>query len=62
MNPFFAFVMTMGEAFLTLIFARFSYRMVKKGIARIRHPGGGFPGHPGEGRGPITKSAPGAAD
>jgi HAE1 family hydrophobic/amphiphilic exporter-1 len=41
MNPAFAFVMTLGEAFLTLIMVRFAYRLVMKGVARVR------------GRGPI---------
>ncbi|HSW82457.1 MAG TPA: efflux RND transporter permease subunit, partial [Usitatibacter sp.] len=36
MNPAFAFILTLGEAFLTLIFARFIYRLVMKGVARIR--------------------------
>jgi HAE1 family hydrophobic/amphiphilic exporter-1 len=51
MNPFFAFVMTMGEAFLTIIFARFLYRMVKKGFARVSGRGGA-----------KIAPAPGAAD
>jgi hypothetical protein len=36
MNPAFAFILTLGEAFLTLILVRFVYRLVMKGVARIR--------------------------
>ena len=36
MNPAFAFILTLAEAFLTLIFVRFIYRLVMKGVARIR--------------------------
>jgi HAE1 family hydrophobic/amphiphilic exporter-1 len=39
MNPAFAFILTLGEAFLTLIFVRFIYRLVMKGVARIRGRG-----------------------
>jgi HAE1 family hydrophobic/amphiphilic exporter-1 len=38
-NPAFAFVTTFVEALLTLVLVRFCYRMVKKGIARMRGRG-----------------------
>jgi len=39
MNPAFAFILTLGEAFLTLILVRFVYRLVMKGVARLRGRG-----------------------
>jgi len=39
MNPAFAFILTLGEALLTIIFVRFIYRLVMKGVARIRGRG-----------------------
>jgi len=39
MNPAFAFILTLGEAFLTLILVRFVFRLVMKGVARIRGRG-----------------------
>jgi HAE1 family hydrophobic/amphiphilic exporter-1 len=35
MNPAFAFVLTLVEAFLTLVLVRFAYRVAMRGWARV---------------------------
>ena len=54
MNPFFAFVLTIIEALLTLTMARFLYRIVKKlfsSFLRGRESGS----KPGEGKDVVTQ-------
>jgi hydrophobe/amphiphile efflux-1 (HAE1) family protein len=51
MNPFFAFIMTFVEAILTLLLIRFTYRAVKRLIAKLR-------GRPIPGSAPRQVSVP----
>jgi len=67
-NPFLAFVATLAEALLTIVFVRYFYRLAMRllrrggrGGARIDGRGPRGSGHPGEGRGPMHPAQPALA-